>query len=96
MAISRGSELNNFTVPFLTGLQVVAELRRHMREEFVIGVTGNALKEDQEEFESAGADHVLTKPVQAASLAQMLELARSKRDRSAPATRMATAGALTM
>ena len=43
-------------MPFVTGLQVIAEMRRHRREEFVVGVTGNALKEDQEEFELAGVD----------------------------------------
>lgn len=43
-------------MPFLTGLQVVAELRRQNRTEFVVGITGNALKEDQEEFEECGAD----------------------------------------
>jgi CheY-like chemotaxis protein len=44
------------SMPVMTGPQMVAELRRHNRTDLVVGVTGNALKEDQEEFESAGVD----------------------------------------
>lgn len=44
------------SMPVMTGPQMVAELRRHNRDDLVVGVTGNALKEDQEEFEGAGVD----------------------------------------
>jgi osomolarity two-component system sensor histidine kinase SLN1 len=43
-------------MPIMTGPQMLTQLRRHNRGDLVVGVTGNALKEDQEEFESAGVD----------------------------------------
>ena len=44
------------SMPLMTGPQMLAQLRLHNRKDLVVGVTGNALKEDQEEFESAGVD----------------------------------------
>jgi len=44
------------SMPIMTGPQMLAELRKHNRSDLVVGVTGNALKEDQEEFEGAGVD----------------------------------------
>lgn len=44
------------SMPIMTGPQMIAELRRHGRKDLVVGVTGNALKEDQEDFENAGVD----------------------------------------
>jgi CheY-like chemotaxis protein len=38
----------------------------------IIGVTGNALPDDIEEFKRKGADHVLTKPLKADELAKLL------------------------
>lgn len=40
----------------------------------IIGVTGNALLEDQLAFKKAGADAVITKPCTAAALTAMLQL----------------------
>ena len=38
----------------------------------IIGVTGNALSDDIEEFQRKGADHVLIKPLKAEELAKIL------------------------
>ncbi len=40
--------------------------------------TSTALKEDQEEYLEAGADHVLTKPLKEANMREMIELARKR------------------
>ena len=39
-----------------SGLEVMRQLRSFGRQDFVVGVTGNALKEDQEEYYEAGVD----------------------------------------
>jgi osomolarity two-component system, sensor histidine kinase SLN1 len=43
-------------MPVLSGLKVVARLREMGRHDFIVGVTGNALLSDQEEYLTAGAD----------------------------------------
>jgi osomolarity two-component system sensor histidine kinase SLN1 len=43
-------------MPVLSGLQAVARLRGAGRRDFVVGVTGNALLSDQEEYIDAGVD----------------------------------------
>jgi DNA-binding response OmpR family regulator len=51
----------------------------------LVGITGNALKEDQVEYMEAGLDRVLTKPVLERSLKEMLRIALArKRARSKP------------
>jgi osomolarity two-component system sensor histidine kinase SLN1 len=57
------AEENKFNVifldnqmPVLSGLKVAARLREMGRHDFIVGVTGNALLTDQEEYLSAGAD----------------------------------------
>ncbi|KZV87594.1 hypothetical protein EXIGLDRAFT_723615 [Exidia glandulosa HHB12029] len=73
----------------MSGLEMVSRLRELGREDFVVGVTGNALLSDQEEYITAGVDHVLTKPVMEQSLKVMLSLAhertRQLRRKSGPA-----------
>ncbi|KAF7308951.1 Histidine kinase [Mycena kentingensis (nom. inval.)] len=66
-------------MPVLSGLNTVAKLREWGRTDLVVGVTGNALLEDQEEYMAAGADHVLTKPVNEQALRRMLVLADTRR-----------------
>ncbi|CAE6417607.1 unnamed protein product [Rhizoctonia solani] len=66
-------------MPLCSGLEVMRQLRSIGRQDFVVGVTGNALKEDQEEYYEAGVDHVLTKPVLEGSLKQMLVMADGRR-----------------
>ena len=43
-------------MPVMSGLSMVAELRKAGRKDFVVGVTGNALLSDQEEYLEAGVD----------------------------------------
>ncbi len=43
-------------MPVMSGLQAVGKLRRRGRKDFVVGVTGNALLSDQEEYLDAGVD----------------------------------------
>ncbi|KAJ6581787.1 hypothetical protein B0H19DRAFT_1116492 [Mycena capillaripes] len=66
-------------MPLLSGINAVAKLREWGRNDFVVGVTGNALLEDQEEYIAAGVDHVLTKPVNEQALRRMLVLADARR-----------------
>ncbi|KAJ6619945.1 hypothetical protein B0H10DRAFT_1912522 [Mycena sp. CBHHK59/15] len=70
-------------MPLLSGLNAVAKLRELGRKDFVVGVTGNALLEDQEEYIAGGADHVLTKPVNEQALRRMLALADARRKNKA-------------
>lgn len=65
-------------MPCKTGLNVVTELRAAQRHDLVVGVTGNALREDQDGYLAAGADFVLIKPVMAGDLTRMLDFARSR------------------
>ncbi|KAK7056448.1 hypothetical protein VNI00_003003 [Paramarasmius palmivorus] len=67
-------------MPLISGLIAVERLREARgRRDFVVGVTGNALINDQKEFLEAGADYVLTKPVLERSLKSMLHLADERR-----------------
>ena len=43
-------------MPVLSGLEAVAKLRAMGRRDFVVGVTGNALLSDQQEYLEAGVD----------------------------------------
>ncbi|QRV85043.1 response regulator receiver [Ceratobasidium sp. AG-Ba] len=66
-------------MPICSGVEVARRLRKLERKDFVVGVTGNALTEDQQEYLQAGANHVLTKPVLEKSLKAMLVLADERR-----------------
>ncbi|THH30116.1 hypothetical protein EUX98_g4100 [Antrodiella citrinella] len=73
-------------MPILSGLDAVAKLRNMGRRDFIIGVTGNALLTDQQEYLEAGVDHVLTKPVYEKSLKSMLAIADDRRKRGTPSS----------
>ncbi|KAK2464012.1 hypothetical protein APHAL10511_003956 [Amanita phalloides] len=73
-------------MPVLSGVSMVKKLRDMGRKDFVVGVTGNALLSDQEEYLGAGADRVLTKPVTLSSIKDMLGLANERRTRQLAAT----------
>ncbi|KAJ8589557.1 hypothetical protein M405DRAFT_791542 [Rhizopogon salebrosus TDB-379] len=68
-------------MPVMSGLEVVSKLREIGRDDFVVGVTGNALIDDQKEYTKAGVDHILTKPVFESSLMKMLTIADERRRR---------------
>jgi len=65
-------------MPQMSGLEAVSRLRAAGREDLVVGVTGNALIRDQDEYLNAGVDHVLIKPVLEKSLRRILSLARQR------------------
>jgi CheY-like chemotaxis protein len=66
-------------MPVMSGLELVSKLREMGRADFVVGITGNALINDQKEYSEAGVDHILTKPVFESSLVRMLTIADERR-----------------
>ncbi|KAG2345799.1 hypothetical protein BDR05DRAFT_988453 [Suillus weaverae] len=66
-------------MPVKSGLEVVSTLREMGRADFVVGITGNALINDQKEYSEAGVDHILTKPVFESSLVKILMIADERR-----------------
>lgn len=65
-------------MPNMTGVECVREMRRIGLRTYVLGITGNALLSDQNEFLSNGADKVLTKPVLERSIREALVLAKER------------------
>uniref|UniRef100_A0A0W0G6Q9 histidine kinase n=1 Tax=Moniliophthora roreri TaxID=221103 RepID=A0A0W0G6Q9_MONRR len=65
-------------MPSVSGIQAVQILRQKGRRDFIVGLTGNALIPDQEEYLRAGVDHVLTKPVWEAQLREVLRRASQR------------------
>jgi len=63
----------------MSGLDAVSTLRRRGRKDLVVGVTGNALLSDQQDYLDMGVDRVLTKPVLERSLKGMLAMAADRR-----------------
>jgi len=66
-------------MPVMSGLDTVRTIRSKGRSDLVVGVTGNALLSDQQEYLDVGVDRVLTKPVFEASLKGMLHVAAHRR-----------------
>ncbi|KAH8928958.1 hypothetical protein BT69DRAFT_1256863 [Atractiella rhizophila] len=66
-------------MPVMTGEQTIKKLRSMGRTDFVVGATGNALREDQTGYIKAGANQVLTKPVLIKDVKAMLQIAQSNR-----------------
>ncbi|KAE9396812.1 hypothetical protein BT96DRAFT_977262 [Gymnopus androsaceus JB14] len=61
------------------GLRTVEVLRRLKRRDFVVGLTGNALLPDQDEYLQAGVDIVLTKPVMQSKIIYVLKEGDARR-----------------
>lgn len=68
-------------MPVMSGLDTVAALRALGRKDLVVGVTGNALLTDQQEYLDVGVDRVLTKPVLEGSLKAMLSVALQRKQK---------------
>ncbi|EAU90389.2 hypothetical protein CC1G_00773 [Coprinopsis cinerea okayama7 len=66
-------------MPVMSGVRAVERLRQLGRTDFIVGVTGNALLSDQQEYLEAGVDRVLTKPVLERSLREILNVAEERR-----------------
>lgn len=65
-------------MPFMSGVEVSRSVRATGNPVYIVGCTGNALREDQEEYLEAGADRVLTKPIKQAAVLEAIELARKR------------------
>jgi CheY-like chemotaxis protein len=63
----------------MSGVEVARELRRLDIGVYIVGCTGNALREDQDEYLIAGADDILPKPVAQNDVIQKLEEARRRK-----------------
>ena len=59
-------------MPVMSGLSMVAKLREAGRNDFVVGVTGNALLSDQEEYLEAGVDRCALFPLSSLSVCSFL------------------------
>lgn len=65
-------------MPLMSGVEVAREVRDMECPLFIVGCTGNALREDQEEYISAGADEIIPKPIHQKSVEEMIKLARRR------------------
>jgi CheY-like chemotaxis protein len=65
-------------MPEMSGVEVTRAVRKHGDPVYIVGCTGNALREDQEEYTGAGADQVLTKPIKQAALVEAIAMARMR------------------
>lgn len=63
-------------MPVMSGPQASTLLREMGYSKLIIGVTGNAMDLDIREYEEAGADMILTKPVRMDVLNKVLEFCR--------------------
>ena len=77
------------SMPIMTGVAATAKLRASGFTGRIVGMTGNALKTDQEEFLEAGADVVLTKPIDRDSVRAQVTAALARHPASAPAAEVA-------
>lgn len=62
------------TMPVMTGIQAASALRKIGYAKLIIGVTGNSMEDEIQDFLRAGADLVITKPMKASMLEQLLYL----------------------
>ena len=62
----------------MTGAEVAKATRKDGNPIYISGCTGNALKEDQEEYLRAGADMILTKPIKLAGIEEAIRNARKR------------------
>lgn len=69
---------DNSQMPRMTGVEVASSVRELGATLFIVGCTGNALRQDQEEYMSAGADRILTKPIKQAAVEDSIREARRR------------------
>lgn len=63
-----------------SGEDAVRQLRMAGRSDlYVVGCTGNALKDDQEAYLRAGADYIIPKPILLAQISAALAVAKERR-----------------
>lgn len=64
--------MDNF-MPVICGPKASTLLREMGYSKLIVGVTGNAMDSDVREYEEAGADMILTKPIRTDKLYKLLE-----------------------
>ena len=62
----------------MTGVEVASRVRELGCPLFIVGCTGNALRQDQDEYIDAGADRILTKPIKQAGIEECVAEARRR------------------
>ncbi|TPX59311.1 hypothetical protein SpCBS45565_g07769 [Spizellomyces sp. 'palustris'] len=67
-------------MPIMTGVECIQHIRDKGILVWACGVTGNAMREDQDEFYDAGIDRVLTKPVQEKDVREMIDIVLNLRE----------------
>ncbi|ODO08017.1 hypothetical protein I350_03600 [Cryptococcus amylolentus CBS 6273] len=65
-------------MPLMSGVEVATAVREMGCPIYIVGCTGNALREDQDEYITAGADTILTKPIHQKNLVDMIRDARKR------------------
>ena len=65
-------------MPIMTGVETASHVRGMGSHLFIVGCTGNALRSDQEEYLSSGADVILTKPIKQAGVEECILGARKR------------------
>lgn len=62
----------------MSGVEVAHHVRTMGNHIFIVGCTGNALREDQEEYLCAGADDIIPKPIHQKAVLDMIKEARKR------------------
>jgi CheY-like chemotaxis protein len=65
-------------MPNMSGVEVARALRAYPSNIYIVGCTGNALREDQDEYLAAGADVIITKPIHQSAVMEKLKHARER------------------
>lgn len=65
-------------MPLMSGVEVAREVREMGCPLYIVGCTGNALREDQEEYLAAGADGIIPKPIHQKAVQDMIREARRR------------------
>ena len=65
-------------MPLMTGVEASSHVRALGSPLFIVGCTGNALRSDQDEYLSAGADCILTKPIKQTAIEECIREARKR------------------
>lgn len=65
-------------MPLMSGVEVATEVRKMGCPIYIVGCTGNALREDQEEYLNAGADGIIPKPIHQKAILEQIKEARRR------------------
>eukprot|EP01031_Cornospumella_fuschlensis_P026290 gene26290-31757_t len=76
------------TMPIMTGIEATRELRRKGFRHLILGVTGNSMIDELNDFLNAGTDIVITKPMRLQLIDQVLLLIKERGCVSIPDSRI--------